>query len=281
MSFIQSNSQDEKVVVSPKYFWGLRNVRPIALNPTKQELIDLGINTDKEPEYLKLVENVITASFRFWVSYMDLKGEEKKSFVSFNVTDKEFVSKTGKTQFIDIAGNTSWAVDIDSISETSIKYGFDVKTARPAFLGEEGLVNFLKVWFNVKPGSPCRPDDYKKEFEGKFANFKSLFKDPNSKNELTVLFAATASKGNVYSNIYSGYFQRASVTGLSNWSKHIANQRKYYATTGKPFPLNFPDNYVFSEIPEEVVSNLITASLQGEEETPATTGGFSTEAAGF
>ena len=60
MSFIQSNSQDEKVVVSPKYFWGLRNVRPIALNPTKQELIDLGINTDKEPGYLKLVENVIT-----------------------------------------------------------------------------------------------------------------------------------------------------------------------------------------------------------------------------
>jgi len=281
MSFIQSNNQEEVVVQQIEQFWGLRDITPIAFNPTKKELQKLGVNSEKEPEYIKLKENITVATFRFWVTYKNLKNEVLKSFVSFDVRNQEFESTTGKRQYIDLAGNTAWAVDLQSVSETSIQYGFKVDTARPAYIGEEALVNFLKTWFNVKPGDACRPDNYKKEFEGDFVDFKSIFKDPNSKNELRALFVVSASKGNVYQNLYNGYFQRKSNSGLNNWIKHFAAQQKYMSSKGKSMTILYPTDFVFAKIPDEIINQLITSSLGTAEETTPKTNSFSEEQAGF
>ena len=50
-----SEAQEESVL-ERKLFLGVENFYPVAVNPTKQELIDMGINAQEEPVYLQKVK---------------------------------------------------------------------------------------------------------------------------------------------------------------------------------------------------------------------------------
>lgn len=89
---------------------------------------------------------------------------------SIKISDKDRTSATGKFQFIDMYGNTSWAKTIEDI-KTSYAYkdkdgndqvfetGFDLKSARKAKIGEEEFTNFLRKLFNLKKDQATYSND--------------------------------------------------------------------------------------------------------------------------
>lgn len=130
---------------------GVGEVEVVAVNPDKQELMELLKVTDenidkfKDPEYLGTKdidgEEVKTLRLDFYVKN---KETEKVDKIAFFLQNKERTNKTGdKNQFIDNVGTTSWAVD-----ENSLPDWFTKRDTRKAKVGEEELYKFLRSWIS-------------------------------------------------------------------------------------------------------------------------------------
>lgn len=196
----------EKEVRSYQKYVGLFNANVIAVNPTKDELGTLlGTTIEKEPEYEG--SNNETGAKRVTVSFW-LKEETVGNLfnVRFNIEDTVVESKTGKTQFINNIGNTSYAVDKSTIPSFITDNGREV---RPAKKGEELLYKFLRAWLsnlNYEDSSTELSMDWKKLISGKVTELRDAISDFKDQTICAMATVRTADDGKEYQGVYSYEF---------------------------------------------------------------------------
>jgi hypothetical protein len=197
---IQTNSSEEAVTGGggiPLYT-GIAAMNVIAVNPTLEELNDLGIPLKTEPEYTNLdIKGDTFNKITFWLSKDDPSFNTRFDIL---VKPEPKVSSTGKNMWINNFGRTVYCQD--KPSETYDWYKGDGE--RHSFHGEDKLMNFVLAWGNVSNNAECYFDTYKDIMNGKVDEIKALA-DNIKDNKVRVLLGVRDGK---YQQIYNKHFGR-------------------------------------------------------------------------
>lgn len=168
---------------------GLFEGRVIAINPDNEaykEVLGMELKEDsKATEYLgESRDGNTTIRLDFWL-------EDVKSLTKFKATffleDKQKQNKDEtKKQYINNIGACSWASNVKDLPDW-----FSARDYRIAYVGEEELFNFLKVWFgnlDLRDPEAILELDWKKLMRG---NVKELSSEINGDHCSTVGCTAT------------------------------------------------------------------------------------------
>lgn len=244
-----------------KRYIGVAPVFIKAINPDKKEHEALFNTTLEEaPKYLGTAEdkngNTIKSARIQLVFQPDA---EKIGFEMPLVTMALFLQNTprvggdsGKTQVIDKYGRTAWATPEDLETHRIPVYAngpADIdKDYRPAYVGEEELMEFVKaylcipsitVWDNetkkmvlnpkVKPEEcECRFDNLDKVFKGDFTEIKdALGFQPLNKVKILLGVRTDAETGRLYQSVYTRKFLRNSATNYNSLDKSVQESINY------------------------------------------------------
>ena len=244
-----------------KRYIGVAPVFIKAINPDKKEHEALFNTTLEEaPKYLGTAEdkngNTIKSARIQLVFQPDA---EKIGFEMPLVTMALFLQNTprvggdsGKTQVIDKYGRTAWATPEDLEAHRIPVYAngpADIdKDYRPAYVGEEELMEFVKaylcipsitVWDNetkkmvlnpkVKPEEcECRFDNLDKVFKGDFTEIKdALGFQPLNKVKILLGVRTDAETGRLYQSVYTRKFLRNSATNYNSLDKSVQESINY------------------------------------------------------
>ncbi len=201
---LKGNEKEKKVY--NKYV-GIFNAYVVAVNPTKEELGKLlGTTVEKDPEYTGM--NSETGAKKLTVSFW-LKEELKGHLfnVRFNLEDTVVQSKSGKTQFINNIGVTSYAEDKSQIPDFVTAGGRDIRSAKK---GEELLYKFLRNWLSNLNYEDSFTEltiaDWKKFISGKVGELKDAISTFDKQTIVALATIRTADDGKEYQAVYSYEF---------------------------------------------------------------------------
>lgn len=230
----------ESVEGSFKLYKGMAAFNIVAVNPNKKELETLlGRDLDNDPEYKSKNEDgqdVIRVTF-YAKTNIEAKvnnGIELMVPISFMITKAKKVGQgSGKIQIIDKYGRTAWATpeDVESKSIPMYKSGPAniSKDYRPAYQGEEQLVDFLVNWLNI-PG----PMDFK---DGQWV----MKKDPSDSEvalDMDALFKGNVAELQELTKLAASYLVKAAVGVRTN-----DEGKQYQAVFTRKFAKNAVTNY--------------------------------------
>ena len=230
----------ESVEGSFKLYKGMAAFNIVAVNPNKKELETLlGRDIDNDPEYKSKNEDgqdVFRVTF-YAKTNTEAKvnnGIELMVPISFMITKAKKVGQgSGKIQIIDKYGRTAWATpeDVESKSIPMYKSGPAniSKDYRPAYQGEEQLVDFLVNWLNI-PG----PMDYK---DGQWV----MKKDPSDSEvalDMDALFKGNVAELQELTKLAASYLVKAAVGVRTN-----DEGKQYQAVFTRKFAKNAVTNY--------------------------------------
>lgn len=226
-----------------KRYIGVAPVFVSAVNPTKAELERIyDITLDSEPNYLGESE-IEVGGVRKSVDQVrldivvktdsDACGVDMKTKISFFLKNAVRYNRDGsKVQMINQYGETTWLTKEDAknkIIPNNLSW-FDGSNMRPAYIGEEELIGFIKTYLNIpnksyknkttgeiveipnKADAEARLDSIDKYFKGDFSELKSILSImPN--NKIKVLFGVKSTDdGKQYQAVYTQKFLKPNVT---------------------------------------------------------------------
>ena len=238
-----------------------------AVNPSKTEHEALFNTTlDEAPNYLGKVSDSDGNEFvNARISVVLQPDTEKIGFEMPLVTMAMFLQNrprvgaaSGKIQVIDKYGRTAWATPEDVQNKNIPVYSngpADIdKDYRPAYVGEEELMEFVKaylcipsvtMWDNnlkkmvpntkVKPEEcECRFDNLDKVFKGDFSEIKdALGFQPTNKVKVLLGVRTDAESGKMYQSVYTKKFLRNSSTNFNALDKEIQEMVNNAAANGR------------------------------------------------
>lgn len=196
----------EKEQRSYSKYVGLFNAFVVAVNPTKDELGKL-LNTTVEKEIDYTDSNSDTGAKKVTLSFW-LKEEQNGNLfnVRFGLEDTVVESKTGKTQFINSIGSTSYAEDKSQIPSFITDNGREVRAAKK---GEELLYKFLRSWLsnlNYEDASTELSLNWKNLISGKVTELREAIANFDSQTVCALATVRTAEDGKEYQGVYSYEF---------------------------------------------------------------------------
>lgn len=203
----------ESVEGAFKLYKGMAAFNMVAVNPTKKGLEALqGREIGNEPEYKgRNDDGVDTMRVVFYAkTNPEAKvnsGIELMVPISFLLTKAQRVGQTsGKVQVIDKYGRTAWATPEEVASKAIPQYASGPanisKDYRPAYQGEEQLVDFLIQWLNIPS-----PANYK---DGKWV-MKSNPEDSEVSLDMEALFKGNVTELQELVKLASAYLVKAAV----------------------------------------------------------------------
>lgn len=193
MAIKSNQSTDEVVGGGIKLYSGLSNFNVIAVNPTLDELHDLGIMLKSEPNYYVEFSGEEYFKLTFWI-----KNEDLTTRFEILMNNKPRISQSGKHQYLNNAGQSTWSNDAPTYD------WWKTEGTRHAFTGEETLVNFVKAWANVANGDDVYFESIDKIVRGDVAEVKALVKVLAS-NQVRLLIGVKDGK---YQSVYTKVFGR-------------------------------------------------------------------------
>jgi hypothetical protein len=108
------------------------------------EVLEFNRELDKDGKEIKyLGEKDGDTTFRIAITCKEVK-TGKLFPLTFYLTDKEMVSKSGKHQFINAVGRTTYSDDIENLTEKFVAFPY-----HKARSGEAELVAFLDAWLDI------------------------------------------------------------------------------------------------------------------------------------
>lgn len=213
---VGANDSNKQVLNS---LWtGVAAMRIVAINPTQDEMKSMGMNANKEPEY-KTQSDKGHTKFRIDL-YLYNDQYKIKAKLSIWLEAAQRVSKGGATQFINNKGQFAYPKK----GETEIKYDwFSTDGIRPAWIGEDTLIDFTKAWLNVDFNSNCSYDTIAKMVEGDLTELNAYWKQFKN-NEIRVLLGVVEKDGKHYQAVYSKYFGRYTQLDFSGFKKALEGE---------------------------------------------------------
>lgn len=287
-----TGSESTEAVEFKKYI-GLGGAFIKAVNPTKAELEKLyGRDMQNEPEYLSEKDGVKSIRITFVCQFDPQTNNGIDEFVNvsfFLKNEQRKGSQSGKIQIIDKYGRTAWA-DPDVVAAKGIPQYSNGPAKidanyRPAYVGEEELISFLKTYLgienidiykdntwvtNPKPEN-CEAalEQIAQYFSGNVQELKSIIGlQPNNKIKILV-GVRTTEDGRSYPDV----FTRAFLKNNSNATKYLKNEveqvqgnggyaNSEFLVNGEIVPLQeyvvTPTNFKQEDAPFEAPSNAQT-----------------------
>lgn len=191
---IKSNQSTEEVVGGGiQLYSGLSNFNVIAVNPTLDELHELGIMLKSEPNYYVEFSGEEYFKLTFWI-----KNEDLTTRFEILMNAEPRVSQSGKHQWLNNAGQSTWSNNAPTYD------WWKTEGSRHAFTGEETLINFAKAWANVANGDDVYFESIDKIVKGDVAEVKALAK-VLSGNQIRLLIGVKDGK---YQSVYTKVFGR-------------------------------------------------------------------------
>jgi hypothetical protein len=224
---VKGNVGQEVILKSAKLYTGVAPFKVIAVNPDQAQLVAMGINAQKEPDYL----NGEKVRIDFWLESqfspkemeaINLTEQIKSKFSVFMGSDFSTNAAKTKYEWINSFGNTAWSKDGDSEDTVPQMTWFKTTGARKAYTGEGQLLNFIVNWVN----SDTRTDevfleDWKNIFRGNITEIRELFniyKDNIIRCMMDIRFG---NEGKMFHEIYPYHFARWNQTAFTSWHKHF------------------------------------------------------------
>ena len=191
---IKSNQSTEEVVGGGiQLYSGLSNFNVIAVNPTLDELHELGIMLKSEPNYYVEFSGKEYFKLTFWI-----KNEDLTTRFEILMNAEPRVSQSGKHQWLNNAGQSTWSNNAPTYD------WWKTEGSRHAFTGEETLINFAKAWANVANGDDVYFESINKIVKGDVAEVKALAK-VLAGNQIRLLIGVKDGK---YQSVYTKVFGR-------------------------------------------------------------------------
>lgn len=193
MAIKSNQSTDEVVGGGIQLYSGLSNFNVIAVNPTLDELHELGIMLKSEPNYYVEFSGKEYFKLTFWI-----KNEDLTTRFEILMNAEPRVSQSGKHQWLNNAGQSTWSNNAPTYD------WWKTEGSRHAFTGEETLINFAKAWANVANGDDVYFESIDKIVKGDVAEVKALAK-VLSGNQIRLLIGVKDGK---YQSVYTKVFGR-------------------------------------------------------------------------
>lgn len=189
---------------------GLFEARVIAVNPTIEEYKDvLGMELKEDSKSVLYLgesqDKNKTLRLDVWLEEIKSKDKLKVTFFLENKI-RENKERT-KKQYINSVGTTSWADD-----ENNLLSWFTAREYREAFVGEEELYEFMKVWIgnlDYKDKGTTLQLDFKKLMNGNVRDLKAQIDGEWSTNVVAMATIITKDKDGEtkeYQGVYNKMF---------------------------------------------------------------------------
>ena len=251
-------TQESKEAAEIKRFTGVGSVFVVGVNPNKSELEKLyERELDKDPEYVTEKDGVVSARIDFIVRTDTAakcnNGIELLTKVSMFIRKEyRFNKDKTKVQVIDKYGRTAWVTKEQAKAHEIPVYkngpaNID-KDYRPAYVGEEDITNFLKLFLGIPnvekwvkneetgrrevvglvdnpEDCECRLENIEDYFKGKFNEIKDAINlMPN--NKIKVLFGVrTTDEGKQYQDVYTRKFLSNAVSVYDKLSEDVQSAK--------------------------------------------------------
>lgn len=209
---------DSSTPVLGSLWSGIANMQVVILNPSMEQMKVMGMNPQKEPEYVTNKEKDGASWKSLRLDFYVINAAHKiKTKVTLWLEDKERTNKDGnKFQYIDKFGNVAWPKG----SDTEPNYTwFDKASMRKAYIGEDPLMNFVKAWANADPKAE-NTLDIAKMFKGDLSELSGLVK-LIEKNEVQCLLGVRDGK---YQDVYTKHFDRPYRKNFDTWRKALEGE---------------------------------------------------------
>lgn len=249
-----------------KRYTGVCPVFIKAVNPDKKKQEELfGIELDEAPVYVEDKEDDKGSYKQARVQVVLESDIEKVGFemplisMALFLQNRKYVgSNSGRTQIVDKYGRFAWATEEELASHSIPMYKngpADIdKDYRPAYVGEEDLMKFIKaylvipsvsVWDNnlrkmvpnkkVKPEEcECRFDNLDKVFKGDFSEIKdALGFQPTNKVKVLLGVRTDIDSGKLYQAVYTRNFIRNDSNNYSRLDKEIQDNINNAVANGR------------------------------------------------
>lgn len=270
---------------SIKRYIGVASVYVLGVNPTKDELEKLYERTLEEaPVYVEnkevgrddnkhmatqaRIDFIVKADPEKYLDADNLPLNFVNRVTLFLRNEYRYNGDKTKVQVIDKYGNTAW-VTIEQCKNHEIPMysngpaNID-KDYRPAYYGEETLINFLKAYLNIPSpfkyvkaenkyvwqdadklsDSEAGLDHIADYFKGDFSELRNIIGyQPN--NKVKVCFGVrTTDENKQYQSVYTGMFLKNAVSDYSRLDKSIAEDKENGAYGDTEFATNEFCEYV-------------------------------------
>ena len=252
-------AQESKEAAEIKRFTGVGSVFVVGVNPNKSELEKLyERELDKDPEYVTEKDGVVSARIDFIVRTDTAakcnNGIELLTKVSMFIRKEyRFNKDKTKVQVIDKYGRTAWVTKEQAKNHEIPVYSNGKpanidKDYRPAYVGEEDITNFLKLFLGIPnvekwvkneetgrrevvglvdnpEDCECRLENIEDYFKGKFNEIKDAINlMPN--NKIKVLFGVrTTDEGKQYQAVYTRKFLSNAVSVYDKLSEDVQSAK--------------------------------------------------------
>ena len=251
-------AQVSKEATEIKRYTGVGSVFVVGVNPSKAELEKLyDRELDKDPEYLTEKDGVTSARIDFIIKTDPTAKcnngiELLTKFSMFIRNEYRFNKDKTKVQVIDKYGRTAWVTKEQAKAHEIPVYkngpaNID-KDYRPAYVGEEDITNFLKLFLGISnvekwvkneatgrrevvglvdnpQDCECTLENIEDYFKGKFNEIKGAINlMPN--NKIKVLFGVrTTDEGKQYQDVYTRKFLSNTVSVYDKLAEDVQNNK--------------------------------------------------------
>ena len=251
-------TQESKEATEIKRYTGVGSVFVVGVNPNKAELEKLyDRELDKDPEYLTEKDGVTSARIDFIIKTDPTAKcsngiELLTKFSMFIRNEYRFNKDKTKVQVIDKYGRTAWVTKEQAKAHEIPVYkngpaNID-KDYRPAYVGEEDITNFLKLFLGISnvekwvkneatgrrevvglvdnpQDCECRLENIEDYFKGKFNEIKGAINlMPN--NKIKVLFGVrTTDEGKQYQDVYTRKFLSNTVSVYDKLAEDVQTNK--------------------------------------------------------
>ena len=251
-------TQVSKEATEIKRYTGVGSVFVVGVNPSKAELEKLyDRELDKDPEYITEKDGVTSARIDFIIKTDPTAKcsngiELLTKFSMFIRNEYRFNRDKTKVQVIDKYGRTAWVTKEQAKAHEIPVYkngpaNID-KDYRPAYVGEEDITNFLKLFLGISnvekwvkneatgrrevvglvdnpQDCECRLENIEDYFKGKFNEIKGAINlMPN--NKIKVLFGVrTTDEGKQYQDVYTRKFLSNTVSVYDKLAEDVQTNK--------------------------------------------------------
>lgn len=224
---VKGNSSDVIITKSFKTIYGIAPFKVVAINPTMDQLIALGVNAQKEPDYLANDRVRVEFWLQSQLPKVKVEGADKsleELGIENQIVQKLSIFISDKNKGKADGSTTTWTNNLGQIAGTPAggtpqASWWKTTGQHIAKEGEIEILKFLRAWVNAGSTDEVSIDDWAALLKGNVKELRDIlmtFKDNIVRSMIEV---RTSKDGKFYPGISSQHHEPWNIVGLTGWAK--------------------------------------------------------------